>query len=183
MTARPEQVLDELLVLDAQAGDHAAFTQLVKRWQPRLWRHARLLSDDEASAWDAVQEAWSAVMRGLRALDDPADFGTWALRIVTNKCADAVRRRTRQRRLAHHAAEQANLKHRDEEREPRDADAVRAAVSSLPEILRAAVSLHYACGLTVAQVAAVLAIPAGTVKSRLSDARSKLRTTLERNEQ
>lgn len=181
MTPHAEQVLDELLVLEAQGGDAAAFHNLVKRWQPTMWRHARILSDDDASSWDAVQESWSAVVRGLNRLDDPAGFGAWVLRIVTNKCADAVRGRVRRRGLAERAKEN-HQSNSASERAADDGAAVRDAVAMLPEGLRAAVSLHYACGLSVAQTGAVLAIPAGTVKSRLSEARQRLRVILERIE-
>lgn len=183
MPAVAEQVAEELLVLEAQGGDASAFEHLVKRWQPRMWRHARVLSDDDASAWDAVQDAWSAVVRGLQGLDDPADFGPWVLRIVTNKCADSVRARARRRRLAQRVESEAGS---ESGRVPAatgdEHGPMRAAVASLPEGLRAVVSLHYGCGLSVAHTGAVLSIPAGTVKSRLSEARSRLRGLLERSE-
>lgn len=178
-----EQIADELLVLDAQAGDGSAFEGLVRRWQPKLWRHARLLSDDDASARDAVQESWSAVIRGLRGLDDPAHFGPWLLRIVTNKCADSLRARARRRGLVRRVLSDAGpasavaAASADDEHGP-----IRAAVASLPEALGAAVSLHYGCGLSVAHVALVLAIPIGTVKSRLSEARARIRVLVERSE-
>jgi RNA polymerase sigma factor (sigma-70 family) len=175
-----DNALDELLVLDAQGGDAEAFNSLVKRWQPTMWRHARILSDDDASSWDAVQESWSAVVRGLNRLDDPAGFGAWVLRIVTNKCADAVRGRSRRRGLAERAEDLLQSRSTTERKD--DDATVRAAVAMLPEALRAAVSLHYGCGLSVAQTGAVLAIPAGTVKSRLSEARQRLRVILERTE-
>ena len=68
------KILDAYLVVSAQAGDRAAFGQLVARWQRRLLAHAwRLLGDREAAA-DAVQSAWAEIVRGLGKLDDAEAF-------------------------------------------------------------------------------------------------------------
>ena len=61
-----ERIADQLLVLRCQEGDIAAFEQLVNRWQERLWRHAWRLTGDESAAWDALQEAWIGMSRGLQ---------------------------------------------------------------------------------------------------------------------
>ena len=73
-----ERITNELLVLRCQEGDVAAFEQLVERWQERLWRHAWRLTGDENAAWDALQEAWIGISRGLRRLAEPAAFPGWA---------------------------------------------------------------------------------------------------------
>lgn len=183
MSSLASQITDELLVIEAQGGCVRSFEQLVARWQPRAWRHARLLSDDDASAWDSVQETWSAVMKSLRRLEDPADFGPWVMRIVSNKCADAVRARTRRRALNERAADRlSRVTPPPPESDDEESERIRAAVAALAEPLRSVVSLHYGCGLSMEQIGRVLAIPAGTVKSRLSEARSRLRASIERNE-
>ena len=61
---RRQPVTDELLVLESQEGDPAAFEALVERWQERLWRHAWRLVGREDMAWDVLQEAWIGI--GLR---------------------------------------------------------------------------------------------------------------------
>lgn len=86
-----EQVVDELLVLGAQARQVEAFEHLAARWHPRLLRHAWRLTGDLEGAQEAVQEAWMGVARGLWRLKDPASFGPWALRIVSRRCADKSR--------------------------------------------------------------------------------------------
>lgn len=175
-----DQIHTELLVLEAQGGESEALEALLRRWLPAMARHARRLTGDQDGAADVTQEACLAIMRGLRRLDDPARFGAWALRIVTNKAADWVRRRQRQRRL------QESL----EPREPRAGwsdlqvsdhgteaavKLMQQALALLPHGMRAVISLHYGEGLSVADTALALDIPPGTVKSRLHHARSRLK--------
>ena len=77
-TTQLDPAYDELLVLRSQDGDRGALDELVNRWQGRFFRHACRLTANPDSARDAVQEAWIAIVRGLRRLDDPARFGPWA---------------------------------------------------------------------------------------------------------
>ncbi len=173
-----EQVVDEMLVLGAQARRPAAFQALAERWHPRLLRHALRLTGDAEGAREAVQDAWLAIARGLPRLHDPARFGPWALRITTRRCADwiAVRRRARSREgglaLAEGPAASAP--------EPDDRlETVIDVVRRLEPDHRALVAMYYLEGLSVAEVARALEIPAGTVKSRLHAARERLRAALE----
>jgi RNA polymerase sigma-70 factor, ECF subfamily len=92
-----DRLNDELLVLRCQEGDAEAFEALVGRWQRRLWRYAWRLTGDESAAWDALQEAWIGISRGIGRLADAAAFPAWAYRIVSNKCRDSIRRDLRRR--------------------------------------------------------------------------------------
>ncbi|MHC4983566.1 MAG: RNA polymerase sigma factor [Planctomycetota bacterium] len=181
-TKRPrELLLDELLVMRCQDGEAAALDELVGRWQRSLWAYARRLTGDDASAWDAVQEAWLGIVRGIGRLDDPARFRPWAFRILTNKCADEIRRRMRSRRLFERIDRDAEPKTR-----PAGAAAsgrveiLKAALRLLPGEQRAILSLRYAEDFSTAEIADVLGIPEGTVKSRLHHARNRLKDIMER---
>lgn len=176
-----ERALDEWLVLSAQLGDRAAFERLAVRWHPRLSAHARRLLREPEPARDAVQAAWVEITRGLGALRDPVAFPAWAYRIVTRRCAVVVGRRVRDRAEAAEAAREAEI----DAAPPIDAETVddharlRAAVRALPPDHRATVALHHFEGLSVAETAVALDVPAGTVKTRLMHARRKLRAALE----
>src|SRR5512145_1583590 len=100
MQRSPDDIQDELLVLRCQGGESEALHKLVSRWHPRLRRLAERRTADPEAAKDLVQDAWLAIVRGLRRLDDPSRFRVWAYRIVTNKCADWVRRRAVSRQAA-----------------------------------------------------------------------------------
>ncbi len=173
-----EQVIDEMLVLAAQARQVEAFERLAKRWHPRLLRHAYRLTGDPEGARDAVQEAWVAIARGFHRLEDPARFGAWAIRITQRRCADwiAGRRRARNHSAALEAAAAGEVDG------PVEDDAVaraRDALRHLDPERRALMSMFYVEGLSVVEIAHVLEIPVGTVKSRLYTARERLRAILE----
>ena len=176
---RRERATDELLVLRCQEGDAGAFDELIGRWQERLWRHAWRLTDSRDAAWDAIQEAWITVSRDIRGLKDAAAFPTWAYRITSNRCHDWIRRQRRRRRADKAYAEGAD---RVENETPgahqRSAD-LDEALSRLPGRDRAILSLRYEEEFGVAEIAKILKIPPGTVKSRLHYARKRLRHYLE----
>jgi RNA polymerase sigma-70 factor (ECF subfamily) len=179
-----QRLYDELLVIRAAQGDRQALATLVARWHERLWRHARRLLGDSDAAWDAVQDAWVAIAAGLRKLADPRRFAPWAYRILTHKCTDALRGRMRRRRLIDAAAAL-----------PRDGppadpgpdhevrDRLRRAMRALPRDQFITLTLHYVDGFAVAEIAQILEIPDGTVKSRLHHAREQLKRRLGASEE
>jgi RNA polymerase sigma factor (sigma-70 family) len=182
MQRSPDTVLDELLVLQAQGGDAEALSTLIERWQPRLYRHAVQLTGRHDVAADVTQESWLAVARGIRRLDDPACFPRWVLQIVSRKCTDSVRDQVRQRKLSEEvAAETTELTERGNVGTSEDAGELRRALANLPGERRALLSMFYWDGLSVAEIAHVLSIPPGTVKSRLHHARQELKQVLERS--
>jgi RNA polymerase sigma-70 factor, ECF subfamily len=175
------EIRDERLVLECQEGSRAAFEQLVDRWQDRLWRYARWMTGNDEAAADAVQETWMAIARGLGRLDTPSAFPAWAYRICSNRCADWVRSEQRNRRLSEGLADASPSEPGTSDPDPA-ADgqkAVRQAVARLAPDQRQVVALYYSDGLGVGEIALALAIPEGTVKSRLHYAREQLREWLE----
>lgn len=185
-----ERVLDEWLVLSAQAGDGQALGQLLGRWRSAWLRHAARVTGDPDLALDAVQEAALAMARSIRRLHDPARFRGWSYRLVTNKSTDIIRTRQRDRRLLHSAAD-ADAARDDFDAEDSGAAAeahedqqrVRDAVAVLSDEHRIVVELHYGDGLTVREIGEALGIAPGTVKSRLHHARETLRAALEEREE
>ena len=177
--SRRTRIEDELLVLRSQEGDVAAFDELVDRWQERLWRHAWRLLGDEDAAWDALQEAWIAISRDLRRLEDVAAFPAWAYRITSNKCRDRIRRERRRRQAVDDYAEHVRQADNDASHvDDRCAD-LSEALTRLPGRDRAILSLRYEEGFDTAAIAEILRVPEGTVKSRLYYARKRLRKFLE----
>lgn len=185
MSKTHDEILDELLVFQCQDGDGNAFKTLIERWQPRLSRLAWRLTGEREAARDIVQDAWLAIVRGLRRLDDPARFRSWAYRIVSNKCADWTRRRVVLRNAAQDmkasAARVLDGRSNDEDSAD-EVSQMRHALARLPDDQRAILALHYLDGMRMAQIARVLGVPQGTVKSRLHHARNRLRQSMERME-
>ena len=172
-----ERIIDEWLVTRCQAGSRAAFDLLVRRWQRRLWHYARRLTRNGDAAWDVTQEAWLAILGQIRKLNDPAWFAAWAYRIVRNKSADYCRAAGRQRQLADALAERQRAN--DDPPPDHPGHTVAGALRRLPPDRQELLALKYGQDLNIVEIAVVLGIPAGTVKSRLHYAREQLRKILE----
>ena len=174
------QILTELLILRIQGRDDTAFTSLYELWNHDVQRWAYVSTDSQNAVPEVSQDAWIAVARGVGRLQDPACFPRWLFQIVRRRGADWVRRRQRDRKLAERAAE--------DQAESPDAGSVPAysatplqvAVEALPLAERELVSLFYELGRSVAEVAEILEVPTGTVKSRLYALRERLRNEIEK---
>jgi RNA polymerase sigma-70 factor (ECF subfamily) len=175
-----EDIQNELLVMQCQDGDGDSLLALVNRWQPRLLRHAIRLTREHEAALDIVQEAWVAIVRGIRRLDDPACFAPWVYRIVTNKCADWTRQRQRQRTCFTSLAVEPATKEASAEDMQDEAAVIRRAIGQLPREQQAILSLFYVEELSLRSIAEALSLPIGTVKSRLHYARNNLKEVIER---
>jgi RNA polymerase sigma factor (sigma-70 family) len=168
MAYQSTSIEDQLLVMDAQDGDAHAMEELVSRWQKRLWLHALRLTADHHTAWDITQQSWLAIIKGLRKLHDPASFRAWAYRIVTNKSLDWMRQRK--------ASPQSGLDVVQAlQEEERESTGIVELLQKLDAKKRTVVSLFYFDQLSVFEIAEALRIPAGTVKSRLANARKELK--------
>ncbi len=182
MSRTHEDIQDELLVIQCQEGDGEALKTLIARWQPRLGRFAWRLTGEREAARDVVQDAWLAIVRGIRRLDDPARFRAWAYRIVSNKCADWIRRRAAQRSATRdmgNAAAPSSMEDGSATESSGEVARLREALKELPDQQRAILSLHYLDGMGIAEIAEVIGVPVGTVKSRLHQARNRLKETLD----
>jgi RNA polymerase sigma factor (sigma-70 family) len=168
MAKTREQIHDELLVLRSQQNDAEAFEELVGRWQHRLWSYARHLVGEEEAAWEVSQESWMAIVKGLPRLARPGAFPYWALQIVNGRCVDWIRARQRDRTVSLDS-EPPQLAISPDAISP-----VSAALGLLPPESRALLLLHYGQELGIRDIALVLQIPEGTVKSRLYHARRRL---------
>jgi RNA polymerase sigma-70 factor (ECF subfamily) len=135
---------------------------------------------NDADGADATQEALLAIVRGLPRYDGRAAFGTWAYRVATNACLDELRRRTRRPVPGlEHLPEPAS------DHDPGDVAAasvdVDAALATLGPDFRAAVVLRDLCALDYAEIAEVLDVPVGTVRSRIARGRAAVAAHLSGN--
>jgi RNA polymerase sigma-70 factor, ECF subfamily len=173
---------DRTLVERAAAGDDDAFGELVRRHQVRVFTLARALTGDDGAAEDVAQETFIRVFRGLRRFRGESAFRTWLYRIVVN-----VARSHGGRRVARQAVWQPLPDRRRDPFDPAAADpeagairrqAIDAALGSLSEEMRAAVTLRDIEGLDYADIAVALGVPIGTVESRIFRGRQRLRELL-----
>jgi RNA polymerase sigma-70 factor (ECF subfamily) len=184
----PDEVLDDWLVLAAQGGEADAFEALARRWHRRLIAHAYRRTAHPEGATEATQDAWLAIIRGLPRLHDPSRFPAWAYRIVDHKAVDWLRRRRRRRALddrlqAHPEVFDPDPRARSPEPEdsPDPVARLRSALNDLPGDQRLLLALSYTDGRSVREIAGMLGIPEGTVKSRLFHARQHLKRRMEQS--
>lgn len=168
-----ERILDEYLVTASRGGSRAAMEELAKRWTPRLIRFAARMLGTAEGAGDIAQETWASALPALRRLRDPAHFPAWIYAIARRKCADAVRSAVRRRRLS--AAVAAEPVPAPASVDDGERGGLARAMAALPPEQRAALSLFYGEDLSLQEIAVVLGVPLGTVKSRLHTARAALR--------
>lgn len=171
-------IRDGLLVLDCQLGDPAAFEALVGRWQPRLEAHARRITGNPEAARDVVQETWLAVIRELPGLRDVEAFPKWVLLIVARRAIDWVRRQQRARSYADEVRDSSHPS-RVDGKPPERMVRLEQALEALDLEQKALVSLHYFEGFGVDELAVLMRLPVGTIKSRLFHARQRIRKLME----
>jgi len=168
-----QQAKSDFLVLEAQSGNHRAFALLYKHHNAALLRFAYRLSSDEQLALDSVQEAWVSLSKSLRTLDDPRSFKAWAYKTVRWRVVDQVRRRgetTEELDEKTTIAAGSSLM-----AEMATSGQLAAHIAQLPTTEGECIHLFYLEELSVAEIAHIQAVPAGTVKSRLNRARARLR--------
>lgn len=162
---------DNALLSRAVDGDEAAFELLVRRHTDALWRLARSLLPDDGSAEEAVQDAFWKAYRGLSAFRGDSSVSTWLVAICHRCCLDRLRLR------------RAHVVSLDAVRRAREDDtvlrlALEEAVGALPPDDRAAFTLVCILGYTREEAASIAAVPASTMRSRVSRARERLARAL-----
>ncbi len=178
---------DRALVAQAQGGERAALDELLRRHYDRIYAICRRIAGNDADAADATQEALMAIVRGLPKFDNRAAFSTWSYRVATNACLDELRRR--KRRPTPSLVDEHDGWAEQQVDDPEPAfdeqlavrDEVQAALNELPEDFRAPVVLRDCAGLDYAEIAALLDLPVGTVRSRLSRGRALIVAALGRS--
>ena len=150
---------------------------LVNRYHNKMCSHAYWYLHDFDTAQDIVQDCWGTIINKLHGLKDPNSFGSWAMRIVTRRSLDFLNRNSRQRKkLREYRPAQENV----QQLEGRDEDIhrLKKAIKSLVEEQQVVLRLFYTEDYSLKEIADILDISIGTVKSRLFHAREKLKTIL-----
>jgi len=170
---------DPALVARAAAGDRESFGALVIRYQESVRRVARAVTGNAEDGDDAAQDAFLSALDRLETYDPSRPFGPWLMRIASNAAIDLVRRRTVRAALplepyvASSGPGPADVTEAAEIRRE-----LAAALAELPERQRAAVTLFDVEGYPHAEIASILGVPEGTVRSDVFHARRTLRKAL-----
>ena len=176
MSDSTEGLYLRVLILRGQTGDEAAFAELVERYDVRLRYYLRkMLGTNQID--DTLQDVWLDVFRALPRLLDPGAFGAWLYRIARDRAYRVQRRR---RLPTQPLPEGIEAPDAEAEFDPADAAAIHAALDRLTPEHREALILRFIEEMTYEQIAEVVGVPLGTVRSRLHHAKRELRSILER---
>lgn len=167
---------DEVLVELTLLGDGTAYEELVTRHQRAVMGTAYKVTKNRFSAEDASQDAFVSAWMNLCELRDASKFGAWVCSFAKN-CARTLERHYRAAipDISLDTLEGFEIADEDEPFAEDDLENVRRSVDLLSEKIRETVRLHYFEGKSVAEIAEILSVPAGTVKWRLSEGRKQLR--------
>ena len=165
----------ELLVTQFQRGKREAFEGLVKLWERPLFYYLRRLAPSEADAWDVLQETWLRVVRAMGTVRVPRTFPAFLYATARNVAVSRLRIRVEEgmRGGAEEVADEGDAVVAFD-----DAEQVHHALDQLPLAQREALTLYFLEDLSIEEMARVLDVPVGTVKSRLHYAKVALKRVI-----
>ena len=178
MKKKETHIQNDYLVKQFQEGDRQALKLLIKRFHPQLEQQIFAQTRDKASLEDLVQESWYAIITGLTTVNIRISFEVWALSIARRKAVDWIREQQRARKRAQLLAQEEVKEYTEEdaldiilERKAR----LKHAIKGLPQSQRIVLTMFYLENYSVQEISDILRISAGTVKSRLFNAREHLK--------
>ena len=183
---------DKEIIEQVLAGDNNAFGGLVERYQTRVYNLALRMCGNQDDAFDLAQEAFFRAWRGLSGFQFESAFSTWLFRLTANVCLDWIRAKKRRPTVSLTTVddedEETQLELPDPAKGPEalllaaeDRAAVARAMNQLPVEYRQILTMRAINDLSYTEIAEILQIKEGTVKSRLSRARLALRNILLQN--
>ena len=182
--------MDEREIIErVKQGDNEAFGILVERYQTKVYNLALRMCGNEDDAFDLAQDAFVRAWKGLSGFQFESAFSTWLFRLTSNLCLDYLRAKKRRAAvsltMSGEEDEQAQLDVPDPAMTPEEAvlaaedrTLLAQAINSLSADYRQIITLRAINDLSYAEIAKILQIQEGTVKSRLSRARTELKNKL-----
>lgn len=180
---------EQAVIRQVLEGDQQAFAKLVQAYEKQVYNLCLRMCGNREDARDLTQEAFVKAWRGLRFFQQESSFSTWLYRLTSNVCIDHLRREKRQVRVSltveHDEKEPVELEIADPQPLPEEQmlhheqqRAVAQAMMQLEEEFRQVLILRVVQDLSYEQIAQIMNLRVGTVKSRLARARQKLKKIL-----
>lgn len=180
MNSPRKAIYNELLVLRCQQGEEAAWEELVSLWEKRLFYYIRRLIEDEQETWQILQEVWLRVLQGIGKLREPRSLPKWLYAIARHTAMSHLRQVYTQKTIVATSEAPPNAGTDDDLFRFIDAEQVHYGLGRISLAHREVLTLFFLQDLSVDDIAELLEVPAGTVKSRLYYARRALRSVLEK---
>ena len=179
------QIDENKLIERASGGDPAAFNRLMEIHEKRMYAVALRMCSNREDAQDCLQEAMLRIYRSIGGFKGQSSFGTWVYRITMNTCLDELRRKKNKQNTSLDNMLDQGWSPADDSSSPEKhaiqnelrkniADSIR----DLPEDMRSAIIMRDIHGYSYDEIADVLNVNVGTIKSRISRGREKLREKL-----
>ena len=180
--AMPETT-DEMLAQKVQAGDHAAFAELVERYEAKMLRYGHRFLSDRDDIDDIVQDVFIKTYQNMQSFDTSMRFSPWIYRIAHNEFVSELRKSSRRPfvpfdfdALVSHTVYEDPV---EEERERAEMlQMIEAGLEKISSAYKEVLILHYLEGLGYKEIADIIQVPIGTVGVRLKRAKESLRTVM-----
>lgn len=181
---------DNLLIERCKQGDREAFNSLVRKYEERAYKYAYRLTRNQEAAGDVVADSFVRVHSALKNFKGESAFSTWLYRIVTNCFLDKKKKDKADRKVSMDESmkfDSGEVKRQYEDESDGPAEIaernarekwVAVALEKMPEYQRSMLVMYHVENLSYEEIADVLDLPIGTVKSRLNRARISLRDHL-----
>ena len=175
----------ELLVKQAQKGDSTALEELLLAYEKRVYNTAFRYMGNEADAYDMAQEALIKIYKRIKAFKGDSSFSSWVYRITVNTCLDGLRK-NRKNVVSLEASIESGASYKDDSNDTPEEmtlrielqEDIQKAINTLSPDHKSVVILRDINGLSYEEVATCLSVSVGTVKSRISRARMRLKEIL-----
>ena len=183
---------EKQLIEQAGKGNEEAFSQLVLQYEKQIYNLTLRMTGDRDTAFDLTQETFLKAWRAISLFQFDSKFSTWLCRIASNTCIDFLRKQKKRQTISLTAVDEDNEAYEiavsDSSLDPariaeaaQDREMVFQALQSLPADYRIALSLRAIEDMSYDQIAVALNLSPGTVKSRISRARERIRKLLAGN--
>ena len=166
------------LINEAKKGNTQAFVKLIEQYKIQMYKTAKAILKNEDDVCDAIQEALMSLYRNIDALKQEKYFKTWLIRITINKCYDIIEKNS----INENKVEKQQLYYEEKTNNFETNMDLERALSLIENDLRTVTILYYYNDISVKDIAEILGIPTGTVKSKLARARNKLYEILKQEE-
>jgi len=182
---------DRAIIERCKEGDLSAFDELVRRYEKQIFNFAYRMTQNYDDASDIASDAFVKVFHAIETFRGDANFSTWLFRVVTNLYLDSRKRSKAHMHIPldeYIDLEESTVTRQVEDTGPSPLDRLEAgerqgildkAINELPEYQRLMVLLYHTRGKSYEEIAEIVGLPIGTVKSRLNRARLALKKRLE----
>ncbi len=170
----------ELLILRCRRGRKDALEELVTSWEKPLFYYIHRLIENEQEAWEVLQETWIKVLQNIGKLREPNKLSVWLYSITRKTVMSHLRKKYSEKALFEDDNNISKIENYDSKHTFENAEQVHYGLSKISLPHRDILTLFFLRDLSIEEIAQVLSVPIGTVKSRLYYARLALKEVLEK---